>query len=94
MQSPCLCLLAVLLFALMSMAEPASLPTRIDDPAWTPLDVWKNKTRLWDRELLNKGILNLGNLAHFKRFFDKLERGEKIMMVRPRSRKRRMEGGR
>ncbi|KAG2490912.1 hypothetical protein HYH03_010825 [Edaphochlamys debaryana] len=58
-----------------------TLPHHISDPRWAPLEVWRNKTRFWGRPLLDGGVLHLGDLAHFQRFFAKLERGERIVAV-------------
>ncbi|KAG2491369.1 hypothetical protein HYH03_010367 [Edaphochlamys debaryana] len=73
----------VALFFLLAVPslQAASLPTSLTEPRWNPLPVWKDKSRVWDRDLLDKGILNLGSLASFKRFFDKLDRGERVVAV-------------
>ncbi|KAG2490888.1 hypothetical protein HYH03_010805 [Edaphochlamys debaryana] len=91
LRSACIGLALLLASALQALSASSNsatnakythtLPHHIADPRWAPLPVWQNRTRFWGRPLLDGGIRHLGHLAHFKRFFDKLERGERIVAV-------------
>ncbi len=60
--------------------KPTALPT--DMTLWhDAASPHRSKTRYWDRQLLDRGVHRLGHLSYFKRFFDKLNRGERIVAV-------------
>jgi hypothetical protein len=76
--------LAMMLFSqqhpVQGVATNALMPSSM--PQWHgPANVFQGRPRYWNQTVLDKGIHSIGDLAHFKRFFDKLNSGKRIVAV-------------